>query len=978
MARVGSEIALVARTAELARLDAVWRQAVDGSAGAVLLPGEAGVGKSRLVAELADVAERAGGVVLVGHCVGLGDAAPPYLPVVEVLEHVRELEPTLVADAPALTTLVARGGTGRTADQLQVFDAFLNVLTALAQRAPVLLVVEDLHWADASTRDLLTFLLARMSHEALAVVLTYRSDELHRRHPLRPLVLELGRMRRVERVDLEPFGPEDARDFARALAALDGAERSPDEIERIAQRSEGNAFFTEELLAHAGEGTSGFASSPLADVLLGRIEQLGATAQHVVRTASVAGQSKLRQSTLLAVSGLDEDELERALRECVQRYVLVVGAEGALAFRHSLLREAVYADLLPGERVRTHAAFVRLLGEARYPGWLGAQAHHATQAGDLPTALVAHIGAAREAEDVAATADVLNHLEQALALWDAVPDAAAATGTDELTLMMRAADAAVAAGRTERAAAFLRSALRLAGAGTDTVVRAAVLRRLAKVHYAEDEWDAGKRAIAEAWELIRDQPPSRERAWVLSTLAMGVVPSPQHRAWAKEAVQDARLVGAGDAEADALISHSYQLLNENSDAEAMAVLDQARLRAAEVGAFEVELRAHFNLTVGEFERGHVALAAEHARRGLARAREEGLVWATYGRELVWLAIQVLYAAGAWDEVERLASPPGERAPDWLTRVIACQAALLAASRGRWEEADRHLEIADVHTAGTEDEQLKIAAYASAERGLWQQRAEDVVRTLRAIVNRVLAASGPPPLHLLRIGALGVTAAADLAAQARRRHAEDAVAEAVSSGEWFAEVVSRACAEGLPRGATIGPEGRGWVARAEAESARLHGADSREVWTAVVDAFGYGDRYQQAIAQWRLAEALLERAREDSSADDAARGATELGRAMETARELGAAPLIAALEALARRHRVQVSGVRLAATDLLTPRERSVLELVAQGLTNRVIGEQLYISEKTVSVHLTRVMAKLGAHSRTDAVARAMSDGLLGA
>ncbi|UFU07067.1 helix-turn-helix transcriptional regulator [Ruania halotolerans] len=976
MARVGSEIALVGRTAELARLEAVWRQATEGSAGAVLLPGEAGVGKSRLVTELAAKVTHEGGTVLTGHCVGLGDAAPPYLPVVEVLEQVREIDSSLVADAPALATLVARGGTERAADQLQVFDAFLNVLTGLAGRAPVLLVVEDLHWADASTRDLLTFLLARMSHEALAVVLTYRSDELHRRHPLRPMVLELARMRRVERIDLERFGPEETRAFAQALVALDGVERTADDIECVARRSEGNAFFAEELLAHTGEnGFQMFPSSPLADVLLGRIEQLGATAQHVVRVAAVAGQSKVRQSTLAAVSGLNEDDLERALRECVQRYVLVVGEDGALAFRHSLLREAVYADLLPGERARTHAAFVRLLGDVRSAGWRGAQAHHATQAGDLPTALVAHIDAAQEAEDVAATADVLNHLEQALALWDAVTDAADVTGTDELTLIMRAADAAVAAGRTERATSYLRSALALTEAGTDPVARAAVLRRLAKVHFAEDQWEAGAQVIAEAWELIRSEPPSRERAWVLSTLSIGA-PSPQHRAWVEEAVQNARQVGAGDAEADALISLSYLLLHEAKDTEAMAVLDQARIRAAEVGAFEVELRAHFNLTVGEFERGNVALAAEHARRGLARAREEGLVWATYGRELVWLAIQVLYSAGDWDEAERLASPPGEQAPDWLTGVITCSAALLAASRGRGEEADRYLEAADVLTT-VEDEQLKIAAYASAERGLWQQRANEVVAVLQRTVDRVLATENRPPLHLLRIGALGVSAAADVAAQARRRHAEEAEEAAVRAGETFAAVVTSACAEGAPRGAVIGPEGLAWVARCEAETARLRGVDSPSLWSAVVNAFGYGDRYQEAIARWRLAEALLAAGKAPDAAEDAAdRGAAELGQALVVARELGAAPLATVLESLARRHRIPVPGVRLVSTDLLTPRERAVLELVAQGLTNRAVGEQLYISEKTVSVHLTRVMAKLGAHSRTDAVARAITDGLI--
>src|SRR5699024_5685299 len=158
--------------------------------------------------------------------------------------------------------------------------------------------------------------------------------------------------------------------------------------------------------------------------------------------------------------------------------------------------------------------------------------------------------------------------------------------------------------------------------------------------------------ISQAWELIRDTPPSAERAWVLATRAFGEVFQDSREA-AEAAIADAREVGDGGAEADALISLSYQLVRSGEHERAMTVLDEARTRAAQVGAFEVELRAYFNLTVGEFEYGRIVVAAEHARHGLERARAEGLVWATYGRELAWIAIQVLYAAGAWDEVAEL-------------------------------------------------------------------------------------------------------------------------------------------------------------------------------------------------------------------------------------------------------------------------------------------------------------------------------------
>ncbi|HLR28798.1 MAG TPA: LuxR C-terminal-related transcriptional regulator, partial [Ruania sp.] len=821
-----------------------------------------------------------------------------------------------------------------------------------------------LHWADASTRDLLTFLLARMSDEALTVVLTYRSDELHRRHPLRPLVTELGRMRRVERLTLDPFAPAQAREFARAVAAAQQLSIDESVITGVAERSEGNAFFAEELLGHDDDAAL---AGPLGDVLLGRIERLGADAQRVVRVASVAGQQRIRHASLRTVTGLDDDALDTALRECVNRYVLVVAPDETYEFRHSLLREAVYADLLPGERRRVHAAFVELLGQAQHPGWRGAQAHHATQAGDLATALQARIGAAADATQVGATSDVLHHLEEALALWEAVADPHVLTGTDELSLTIRAADAAVAAGRPERAEAFLASALQLADAGTDVVAQAAVRRRMATARYADEDTEGGRELISQAWELIRDTPPSAERAWVLATRAFGEVFQDSREA-AEAAIADAREVGDGGAEADALISLSYQLVRSGEHERAMTVLDEARTRAAQVGAFEVELRAYFNLTVGEFEYGRIVVAAEHARHGLERARAEGLVWATYGRELAWIAIQVLYAAGAWDEVAELTSPPGERAPDWLSTVIAEFAALLAASRGDWDEAEEQLRSdADRSHAG---EPMKILAYAIAEIGLGVHNEESVVSRLTQGITEIRANEDEPPLSLLRIGTLGISAAANLAARARQSGNLAEEEQAVQAAEQFFAHVADARDHGQARGATWGPEARAWLARGEGELARAHGSMDPHVWRTVMEAFSYGDVYQYAIGQWRLAEALL-LAHEDLAEADGL-----LAKALATGRELKAAPLIEELELVARRHRRRVAGVQMAAADLLTPREKAVLDLVARGLTNRAAGKELFISEKTVSVHVSRAMAKLEAHSRTEAVAIALREGLI--
>ncbi|TDE91636.1 helix-turn-helix transcriptional regulator [Occultella glacieicola] len=999
VARVGSEIALVARTGELTRLREIWAQATDGSASAVLLPGDAGVGKTRLVAEFASEVRADGAHVLTGHCVGLGESAPPYLPVVEILEQIRDADPAILDERPALASLVSRSGADRPTEQLPLFDSFLGVLTELCADRPVLLVVEDLHWSDPSTRDLITFLVARMSEQRLAVVLTYRSDDLHRRHPVRPMTVELGRMRRVERLELEPFSPEDARAFARALAVLDhlGADGDEDLIADIARRSEGNAFFAEELLSSARSTTS--LGEALADVLLGRIERLTPNAQRLVRTASVSGQRRIRHSTLRAVLEMTDDELEAALRDCVQLHVLVADPDGGASyeFRHALLREAAYADLLPGERTRIHATYAKLLADLRLPGWRGAQAYHANLANDLPTALSAHVGAADEAAQVGATADTLAHLESALGLWQAVADPAAVCGTDELDLTIRASDAAVAAGQVDRALAFARAALKLADADGAIVPRASVRRRLAKILYSVDQWVEAASVIGDAWELIKDEPTSSERAWVLSTLAFGRLEE-STREFADAAISDARASGDGGAEADALTTLAYSLLRDGEIDDALATLEEARRRAADVGAFEVELRAIFNLTVGEFELGDLEAAAAHLDRGLARAAETGLTWATYGRELAWIAVHVNYARGAWDLVEQLASPPGEQAPDWISGVLAASAALLAASRGEWEQVEAALNRVETWVL-SDDEPLKISLFARAERDLWQHRPAEVTAPVQAaIAGNTRNAMGTtadlerpesdepeddaPMLALIHVAAVGITAQADLAARARQVRDRAAEREAVTTGDHFLAVAEDAAARGVPRAATLGPEGLAWLARCRAEASRMRGESDPAPWHAVVDAFGYGDRYQVAIARWRLADVLLA-LRADRRGDDGGPepdrddGRDQLLEALATARSLRARPLEEALLASARRYRVEVPGQRTAAVALLTPREQSVLELVAQGLTNRAVGAELFISEKTVSVHLSRVMAKLDVGSRTEAVAVAMSRGILG-
>jgi predicted ATPase len=365
VARLGSGIPLVARDRELGRLRAALAKAGDGTAGAVLLAGDAGVGKTRLIDELAAGAEDT--IVLLGRCLDAGETGLPYLPFAEALGSMK----TDVAHRPALAMLLPQlalpaerepGTEGMIAPslipgrrpeqdvgQLQLFDAVLGLLSDLAERQRVLLVLEDLHWADASTRYLLSFLLSRLRSQRLLVVGTYRSDDLHRSHPLRPLLSELVRLSAVDRLDLAPFNAADSRRFVEALTD----DLPHDLVGQVAKRSEGNAFFAEELIAVA-TCDQGSLPSALADVLLSRVERLGDEAQHVVRVASVSGR-RVKHAKLVEVSGLGPVALDAALRELVQHHLLVVTDDEVYMFRHALLREAVYGDLLPGEQIgRAH------------------------------------------------------------------------------------------------------------------------------------------------------------------------------------------------------------------------------------------------------------------------------------------------------------------------------------------------------------------------------------------------------------------------------------------------------------------------------------------------------------------------------------------------------------------------------------------------------------------------------------------------
>ncbi|MGE5636085.1 MAG: ATP-binding protein, partial [Nocardioidaceae bacterium] len=410
MRRVSSPT-FVGRAEQLAAFDSALARAAGGRPGVLLLAGESGVGKTRLVGELARRALERDARVLTGDCVELGEGELPYAPLAAAL---REVGLTLPLDSDEVADL-------ERFSQSRLFERLLALLAELSDERPLVLVVEDLHWADRSTRDFLAFLSRALRQERLLLVVTYRSDELHRRHPLRPLLAELERLERVERLDLTRFS---RGELVAQLTGILGARPDARLVEELWERAEGNAFFTEELLA-AGETADARAlPETLRDALMVRVERLPEGAQRVVRVAAASGRG-VSHPLLGEVAGLEGSELLGSVREAVGQHVLVQRDGQGYGFRHALIREAVYDDLLPGERGELHLRLAEAL--ARDPSLsaevTGAQAElawHWRQAHDLPRALRASVAAAADARRLQAPAEAARHLDGALELWDRV------------------------------------------------------------------------------------------------------------------------------------------------------------------------------------------------------------------------------------------------------------------------------------------------------------------------------------------------------------------------------------------------------------------------------------------------------------------------------------------------------------------------------------------------------------------------------
>ncbi|WP_210649505.1 helix-turn-helix transcriptional regulator [Nocardioides sp. SYSU D00065] len=964
---------LIGRDAELEHLTAQLGIRASGAAPAVramLLAGDAGVGKTRVLMALRDRAIEADWRVVAGHCLDLADSSLPYLPFSEILGRVMtelpdvaarvlEQHPTLARLQPGRRIRSSETASGDQAlDRGNVYDAFGDLLSAVAERAPVLVVVEDAHWADESTRDMLSFLFSRPV-PGVALVVSYRADDLHRRHPLRRQVAEWMRMRGVDRLHLGPLADDDVR---RLVRALQPATLSEAEYVSIVDRAEGNPFFIEELV---GASWSGQVPGELADVLLVHLDRLDETTRRVVRLVSVAGR-QVSHGLLAAVSDLGPEELEGALRNAVDAHVLTASRGGTYAFRHALLGEAVYDDLLPGERVRLHADFVSALGEGRAVGTAAELAQHARRADDRPVAVRASIEAGEEALAVGGPAEAATHFLDALELIDTAREPLA--DVDPSVLARRCAEALIASGRVPKAVKVLRSRLAALPAEGADLDRGQLLTALASALLLTDTTDSPHETAAEAVELLRNGPPKLlARALLVKAQSLGSWHADEARAVALQALE---LAERNDLTSLAVELHTTVAgLDPAGGASPSAGWRSAAERARRAGLIEPELRALYLLGRLHQDEGDLDTAIAVYRETIQRSEVGGLVWSPYPAEARVLLAVALTHQGRLDEAWQLLDVSGQNPPmiyEWL--YFAHQMLILIGIRG--EPKPRALErlrdywgtdgLTAISAGGAEI--MRAVAECDAARALAVY--DDVIEIVVPLWHEWFQAR-------LRLATLVVAA---FAGAAPRQSAEEREAAAAH--------VDRLMADGgrvidfyAPYDGSHGPEYRMWVARRTAEHLRWRwlaqvdppsSDDLVTAWRAAEEAaVAYGSVPEIAQTRVRLAGVLR-------AAGDTAAARVTADQAREAAHALGAQPLLAELTA-------QGSMPAPTATvdaAVLTPREAEILALVAEGRTNGEIGKQLFISTKTVSVHVSNILAKLDAASRTEAAAVARRRGLL--
>jgi DNA-binding CsgD family transcriptional regulator len=968
----------VGRDTELTLLERLLDEADAGQFRAALIGGDAGVGKSRLASELVAIAKERGALVLVGACIDLQRQQVPYSALVDALRGLersssQDFDQLVGAQTPALLELMPERATVSKARKRpsagpgtpgRVLQEVTAVLDRLADRATVVWVVEDAHWADASMLDLLAFAIKAIGQLRLLLVITYRTTDV--RKPMRLTLSEWARVQGTTRIELPGL---DQESVAAQMEGILGRPPEPRLVDEIFRRSEGNAFAVEEMTAAATAAVDVPLTDTLRDLMLARVERLSGPAARVVRIAAVGGRA-VRHPLLAKVCDIAEHELDAGLHEAVDEHIFSADNESGYRFRHALLHEAVYAELLPGERSRWHDKYGQALH--RDPNLASSElaaaseaAYHFLTAGDSPAGLAKTIEAARLAAAASAYPAAQEQWNTALTLWPKVPEAERAAGTTRAAILAESAHACNVIGDYEVGYARVSDAIDLVAAGADTPIER---ERLALL--LEERASIGTKQgldcradLVRALELVPRHPPIPATAKVLVRLAQCNAMMGEFAASlpiAEDALDAARASKAGETEAWALHLVGIALGEVGQPEAAVVALRDAVTVARAAGSDLVALNSAATLASLLSDLGRLGEAVAVSRDTLRRAQAANIGWSITASLVAGLA-EGLLALGEWDEARDLAATADTR---FAERHYAALLPLIEASvltnRGDWDAAKALAEPAfasiESRYVSYWEVQHQLAALL-IEIAIGRNHPSDGRRTAAQALD--LAEANPLPRQDWPLLTSVARLLVDLAAQPRtrtRKASDDSMQQQVA-----------ALAKGLP---VLTPTQEAWQRTAHAELARLDGGSELDAWQ---DATERWRRLEQPFALgyslFRLGGARL--------AESDSRGAkADLVEAAAIAQKLGARPLAERIYTQARRARITLPGepgaTSKAALDSagLTERELDVLKLIAAGRTNAQIASALFISIKTAGTHVSHVLTKLGVATRGEAAALA--------
>lgn len=907
-------------------------------------------------------------------------------------------------------------------------EAILGALERLARGGVVLLALEDLHWADPATRGFVLSLLRVSRPMSICLVATYQPEALHRRHPAREMAMALAASDLVTPVAMEPLNRDEV---AALVEAQLGEAPSSSMLAAVVEGSGGNALLVEQLIV-ATTSLEGIRLSDSFDQVLGaRLDALGADSARGVRLLAAARQPMETDAILglrlpegrVAARGLPEMEESGLVR--------ITGTRAEIA--HELYAEAVEELELAPERHAMHAALAAI--EDARPE---VAAWHWSRAGRPDEARRAHLRAAADDQRLDPGETALLHYQSALEIEEEDLSDGPAGTPSSAALLASAARAAAAAGAFRRAAAFMRRAIEQRVArrpGAPTAPRDTQMRtELAELHvdlgryrWSGGDLVGGMEALGHALTLMPNEP-SRARAHALATLAQHLMIDGRFAESAKLA-QEARAVAReAPGGATAVLGHATCTLGvdvayQGELDRGLALLKEASDIARSEGRLDDLMRASANRTtlLDLDSRREAALAV--VKEGLRDAHAGGLS-ATYGAFLRGNAADILFQLGRWTEAEAESRAAMEWPPAgvaWFSPTLYL-ALVLVESHGD-EEAARIvgqtlLELEAVPVG----QWTALVQRAAVSLALWRGDEAEALAVADREWERVLETDDPTQIAVGASTSMEAAAAATDAARLHRDYATVAAAGALAA-RILPEAERRVAASTLSPALGARREADLHLAVARAHLARLKGRPSSAAWDRLARDWAavpvpYQSakcRWWQALAvlqtgeprpaardavhaAWRIADALPARPLQRALLDLSSRARIPLPEGVEPLERVVGAPIVDAARelvpvgpgredgaAVAPPHtetgrqiaeRLAAAGTSGEGAFGLSPREREVLDVLAEGRTNREIAERLFISERTVAVHVRRILAKLDVSGRTEAAGVAIRLGMV--